>query len=463
MNAPRWRILAVDDDQAQRLFTKTVIEKRWPGALTACGTAQEAMSALLSQSFDALLLDLGLPDMSGTELLSLVAGAHPSMPIIVVSSDDQITTAVHCLRQGAYGYLVKPVTEQGLVDEVEAALLATSNYGEHARLNRHLLDDELEYPEAFAPIVTHSPVMLRIFNYIEAVAPSKRPLLVLGASGTGKELIAAAAHHCSRRSGKLVSVNLAGVDDEHMADTLFGHERGAFSGATDSRAGMIAAAEGGTLFLDEIGDLSAASQVKLLRWLQEDEYYPLGSDSPKRSDVKVILATQQNLRAAVDEGRFRLDLYYRISGHRLELPPLQHRPEDLPALVRHFSALAAKDLGRPAPSYPDSLIPLLAAYPFPGNIRELQAMIMDGVATMDGTQLDLRPIHQAIGMNEGSRAVSNEADLVHFPGQALPTLSQVQELLVDEALRRTDGQQVGAAQLLGISRQALNKRLRNRG
>jgi two-component system nitrogen regulation response regulator GlnG len=318
--------------------------------------------------------------------------------------------------------------------------------------------------EAFAEIVTQDPAMFAIFRYIEAIAPSPQPVLITGETGTGKELVARALHRLSQRPGELVAINLAGLDDALFSDSLFGHARGAYTGADRLREGLLTTAAEGTLFLDEIGDLTIPSQVKLLRLLQDGTYYPLGADQPRQSRARIIVATNADVVPGVAAGSFRKDLYYRLRTHHLQLPPLRSRAGDLPLLVRHFVDAAARVLNKPVPAIPPSLYPLLKTYCFPGNIRELEAMVFDAVTRHKGTVLPLQSFRNAIGVKPSL----NDSELAEpsaawtFPDQ-LPTLNEAEKTLITEALARAEGNQGVAAGILGISRQALNKRLNRRG
>jgi transcriptional regulator with PAS, ATPase and Fis domain len=277
----------------------------------------------------------------------------------------------------------------------------------------------------------------------------------------GKELIARAVHEVSGLRGSFVPVNVAGLDDTMFTDTLFGHRKGAFTGADKPREGMIAQASGGTLFLDEIGDLKEISQVKLLRLLQEREYYAMGSDVSKKSNARILAATNRSLREMVAKGDFRKDLYYRLCTHHVEIPPLRERKEDIPVLLDYFLGKAAVSLNKKKPVLPPQAIPLLANYAFPGNVREIEAMVHDavvrhrsGVLSLDSFRHSMKdgqalePRHSA-DMTQGNCMLSS-----------LPTLKEVETFLVREALRRSDGNQSIAASLLGITRTALNKRLK---
>jgi DNA-binding NtrC family response regulator len=292
-------------------------------------------------------------------------------------------------------------------------------------------------------------------------------VLITGETGTGKELIAQAVHRLSARTGELVTVNVAGLDDNVFADTLFGHTKGAFTGADRPRDGLITSAADGTLFLDEIGDLSGPSQVKLLRLLQDGSYYPLGADRPRQSRARVVVATNYDVAERVKTGAFRKDLYFRLRTHHLHLPPLRSRLEDLPLLVIHFLEKAARSLDKPVPSVPLELYPLLKTYTFPGNVRELEAMVFDAVARQQGNSLSLRGFREAMGGGAGLGEDMTLADtgleaLGKLLPDRLPTLDEAEEWLIQEALRRADGNQGLAAGMLGLSRQALNKRLNRR-
>jgi transcriptional regulator with PAS, ATPase and Fis domain len=330
-------------------------------------------------------------------------------------------------------------------------------------LRSSLMGDGVGHPEAFAPIVTRNNRMQRLFRYVEAIADSGEPVLITGETGTGKELIAQAIHRISGRAGEMISLNTAGLDDNLFSDTLFGHVRGAFTGADREREGLIAKAAGGTLFLDEIGDLKPASQVKLLRLLQAQSYYPIGSDVPRASDARILAATNQPLHRRMDRGKFRQDLYFRLSSHPVELPPLRERLDDLPLLLQHFIEEAAQAMGRPAPRVPGELITLLSLYNFPGNIRELRALVFNALAQhRGGSVLALDSFQQVIQRDRASADQSpppaDTGPALAIPGR-FPTLREADVFLVEEAMRRANHNQGIAAMLLGISRQSLNRRL----
>jgi DNA-binding NtrC family response regulator len=300
--------------------------------------------------------------------------------------------------------------------------------------------------------------MRSIFQYIEAIARSTQPVLITGESGVGKELVAKVVHDLSGRQGEFIPVNVAGLDDNIFADTLFGHKKGAFTGADRARPGLVENARAGTLFLDEIGDLPQASQVKLLRLVQEREYMPIGSDVTRKTDARIIAATNADPAVLGEPERFRSDLYYRLRAHHVHLPPLRQRREDIPLLVDHFLRQACQQRRKPTP--PPELFPLLLNYAFPGNIRELQFLVLDAVSCTNGDVLDIERIrrHVAAHRSDAPAALPGEGPVVQF-GAELPTLKGVCAELVLEAMRRTGGNQAMAAGMLGVSRQALNKRL----
>ena len=380
-----------------------------------------------------------------------------------MTANQEVETAVNCMKEGAFDYLVKPVEESRFVSSVKRALELRSLRRQVDALKHYLISDNLEHGEAFAPIVTVSRKMRALFQYLEAVAGSGEPVLITGETGVGKELLAEAAHRLSGRAGPFIAINLAGLDDTLFSDTLFGHRKGAYSGADSTREGMIARAAKGTLFLDEIGDLKPASQVKLLRLLQERQYYPLGSDVPKISNARILCATNCDLNELIAQERFRSDLYFRLSVHQVEVPALRSRKEDIPVLLRHFVEEAAHSLDKKSPAVPPELLTLLSNYHFPGNIRELRAMVFDTVARhRSGRTLSVKHLYKIIkskqvasGLERPSTMKTAKSDME----ERFLTLKEAEQKHIDDALKRANGNQGIAATLLGISRPALNRRL----
>ncbi|NJD36505.1 MAG: sigma-54-dependent Fis family transcriptional regulator [Betaproteobacteria bacterium] len=460
-------VLLVDDEAQLLQSASIVLRASGISEVLMLDDARKVLPLLASRTVGVIVLDLSMPHISGREILERLAADYPDIPVILMTATNDLETAVRCMQAGASDYLVKPVDGERLVASVRRALEIRALRTELFALKERLLADSPHKPAAFAEIVTQNPAMFAIFRYIEAIASSSpQPVLITGETGTGKELIAKALHRLSGRPGNLVAVNVAGLDDTLFSDTLFGHARGAFTGADRPREGLIASAGDGTLFLDEVGDLSMASQVKLLRLLQDGTYYPIGSDRPQRSRARVVVATHCDVRTDVDRGKFRKDLYFRLRTHHIQLPPLRARLEDLPHLVAHFVEKAAKSLGKPAPSVPLPLYQWLRNYPFPGNIRELEGMVFDAVARCRGTVLPLQSFKEAGSAGNPPLASPEWEHIAAGPAwlpDALPTLKDAEDALMVEALRRADGNQGVAANLLGISRQALNKRLTRRG
>ncbi len=405
-----------------------------------------------------ILLDLAMPGLSGEEALEHLAATHPEVPVIIVTASQDVSTAVQAMRTGAVDYLVKPIDSSQLVAAVSRALETRALREELASVRERLLSRQVEQPGLFSGILTEDPVMLSIFRYVEAIGPSPQPVLITGETGTGKELVARAVHGASGRTGEFVAVNVAGLEDPVFSDTLFGHRKGAFTGAERARSGLLARAAGGTLFLDEIGDLEEPSQIKLLRLLQERTYYPLGADDLHRTDARIVVATHYPVEALLESGRMRRDLYYRLHTHHVHLPPLRERPADLALLATHLVEKAAAALGKPPPALPPEFPLLLRSYEFPGNVRELEALVFDAVARHEGGVLSLAPIRARLGLARSLPAPS-PARRIDLDGDRLPTLKEMERLLLEEALRRSGGNQGIAAEMLGLTRHALNKRL----
>lgn len=460
VNTDSLPVLLVDDECQILRSTSLTLRTAGIANVATISDSREVLDFIKRTSVAAALIDLNMPHISGEELLAHFREHCPEVPVIILTAANEIELAVRCMRAGASDYLVKPVEKTRLVSAVNRAVETRVLHDEISQLRAGLLSRTLKKPEAFAHIITDSDVMQDLFCYIEAISRTQQPVLITGETGTGKELFAKAVHLASGRSGEFVAVTVSGLDDTTFSDTLFGHKKGAFTGAEQKREGLIASAQDGTLFLDEIGDLSIPSQVKLLRLLQEREYYPLGEDQPRISNARIVVATNVELRAALDEGQFRQDLYYRLRPHHVQIPPLRERIEDIPALVEMFVDKAATELQDAPPAVPVALYQLLKVYPFPGNVRELEGMVFDAVARQSGGTLALQSFRQAMGLTAEAPGSQTEAAISSFEQLAhLPTLKEAEDALIREALQRADGNQGVAANLLGITRQALNKRL----
>lgn len=464
---PSLPVLLMDDEEQFLLSASCTLSSAGINNIVECQDSRDVMQLLSKQSFGVIALDMSMPYISGSELLPMIIQDYPDIPVIIITAIDEVETAVECMKTGAFDYLLKPVDDGRIVTCIKRAIEIREVRNENTLLKEYLLSGKLEHPEVFSTIITKNNAMRSIFQYIEAIAETSLPVLITGETGTGKELIARSIHDVSARTGEFVPVNVAGVDDNLFSDTLFGHKRGAFTGADRDRKGLIEQASGGTLFLDEIGDLNIESQVKLLRLLQEGKYYPVGSDIAKLTDARFIVATNQDIGSMQETGRFRKDLYYRLQTHHIHILPLRDRRDDIPLLAEHFLKKAARTLGKKRPTPPRELFTLLGTYYFPGNIRELEGMIFDAVSRHKSGTLSMEnfkekitlksPDHQTIQVSE-SEFIQTEDERIVFTHQ-LPTLKEIEQMLIAEAMKRSNGNQTIAAQLLGLTRKALNNRL----
>jgi DNA-binding NtrC family response regulator len=447
-------ILVVDDEESALRAARRALRVHGYEHVLTCSDPRETLAMLKEHRVELLLLDLLMPHMNGEEVLTEVAQRHPQLPVIVITAEQDVRTAVRCMKLGASDYLLKPVGAEQLAETVERVLEQNALRWENRRLREQFFAEKLEHRDCFDEILTEDPGMLRVFGYIEAISRGSHPVLITGATGTGKELVARALHRVSGREGEFVAVNVAGLDDAMFSDTIFGHTPGAYTGATGKRAGMIERAGTGTLFLDEIGDLAEASQVKLLRLLQEGEYYALGSDTPGRLRARVVAATH------ADPSGFRQDLYYRLRSYHVQIPPLRERLGDLPLLVEHFLGLASDDLGKPKPTVPSELYLYLANFNFPGNVRELRSMVFDAVARHEQGVMSLASFLELMGMTEDAEPAATGADEVGlaFP-YPMPSLKQIDESAIAEALARVQGNQSAAARMLSVSRPTIARYL----
>ncbi len=465
-NAASPSILIVDDDLVASELYVTILGAYDMTNTLVCEDSRQVMEVLRGNQVSVLLLDLNMPYVSGQELLPEIIAGFPEIPVIVLTGEDRVDTAVECMKIGAFDYMTKPVDENRLITAVNHALKIRELQDEVHILSTGDGLHKLKNPDAFDEIVSVSPQMKKLFRYMEAVAESPKAVLITGESGTGKELVARVIHRLSRKSGTFVPVNVSGLDDTMFSDTLFGHRRGAFTGADANRPGLIEQAAGGTLFLDEIGDMEMGPQVKLLRLLQEREYYPLGVDLPQRSNARIIAATNADLNGRQREGRFRKDLYYRLMAHHVHLPPLRQRTEDVPALVNHFLDETAATLNKKRPTVPKELYTLLVNYHFPGNIRELQSMIYDAMSRHEGGILSLSVFRNYIAeqsdsnSSDGSGFQLGAEQPLAWSGR-FPTLKEVEDFLVAEALEKSSGNQSIAARMLGVAQSTLSRKLKN--
>jgi len=454
-------IVLVDDEPAILFGLTLMLRQAGFDNVHSIHESSKVLSALTEIEAGVVVLDLQMPDVSGKELLGEISALYPDLPVIILTAANDLDTAIDCMKKGAFDYQLKPTDPERFIATIRKALEMSSLRREVFLLRENLLSGNVRNEAAFAAIKTCNDRMKALFGYLEVVGPTEQPVLITGETGVGKELVARALHELSGRSGAFMAVNSAGLDDHMFADTLFGHKKGAFTGADQPREGMIVRAAGGTLFLDEIGDLSLTSQVKLLRLLQEGEFYPLGSDVAVKNRARIIVATNCGLEGMIAAGSFRKDLYYRLSAHKANVPPLRQRSEDILLLLETFIDEAAAVLQKKKPAFPPELLSYLRNYHFPGNVRELRAMVFDAVTRHQGRMLSMAAFREATGkeclpVTAGDCCADDE--FLNLSGR-FPTLKELEQSLITAAVRRSDGNQRVAAELLGISRQALNQRL----
>ncbi len=457
-------VVIVDDEPQILLSALTLLRTAGMGNVVTMGNGLELMPFLESHDAGVVVLDISMPHISGCDLLAGINRDYPHIPVIFMTAMNDLETAVYCMKSGAFDYLLKPVEKSRFLTSITRALEMRVLQSELLSLKDRLLTDELHNASAFSSIITRSKKMRAIFQYVEVISGTRQPVLITGETGVGKELIARAVHVASGLRGSFVPVNIGGLDDTMFSDSLFGHRKGAYTGADEAREGMIAQAAGGSLLLDEIGDLAESSQVKLLRLIQERTYYPLGSDIPRQSDARVLVATNRDVQQLIMSGKFRKDLYYRLRAHHIHIPPLRERLEDVPLLLHHFLEKSSVLLERKKPAFPPELITLLSNYNFPGNVRELEMMVFDATARCMGGIISMESFRRIISRDDLASPkpfteASSPKTVWDLQSDVLPTLKEAEELLIAESLRRSNGNQGIAATLLGITRQALNKRL----
>lgn len=449
-------ILIIDDELQVCNSIKGVLESRGIGPVHICTDSREALEAINTVRPSMILLDLTMPFKTGMEVLEVTKDRFPEIPVIVITGVNEIETAMECIRLGARDYLVKAIENQKLLTAVGRVLEIEALKNAAEVVKERFLSNTLEHPGEFTNVITQSHKMTSIFLYLEAVAPSNQPVLIRGETGTGKEEVAAIIHRISGRNGEFINVNVAGLDDTIFSDTLFGHRKGAYTGADGNRLGLISSAGVGTLFLDEIGELSPPSQIKLLRLLESGEYYPLGSDVVRRSECRIVAATNKALETMMEDGQFRRDLYYRLKIHEVVIPPLHNRREDIPLLVSHFVKMACSEMKRPQMKIPLDIYRSLNSREYPGNIRELKGLIFDAVSMCRDNVFTLPSSQWPLDSESPEPELPDEKML--YP-TVLPTLKEAAGDLIEEALNRSGGNISVAAGYLGITQSALSQRL----
>lgn len=453
-------ILIVDDDAGFLASIRRMLIANDCTNVLVLNDSRKVMSELDRGGISVVLLDWIMPHVTGAELLEQITSMYPNVPVIIMTAVTDSETVVRCIRQGAYDYINKPIDENRLLSCLRKAIQVSAYEERIQHLTAYLQGAPLARPEIFSDIITCSPKMQGVLKTIESVAPASSPIMITGETGVGKELIARAIHRASNLTGKFISVNVASLDNEMFSDTLFGHVKGAYTGASEARDGLVSQASGGTLFFDEIGDLGHESQIKLLRLLQEQEYFRIGSDVVHKCKARIVAASNCNFEEMRAKGRFRQDLYFRVCGYQVNIPPLRERPEDIPLLVEYYVDKAAKELGKKPPNIPQVTREALQEHVFVGNVRELINMVRQAVTLTNSTSLsvaDFPGLTEASGNN--LRIIKDRFYRLQATFEKFPSFDEVERLVVEEALHATGGSRVDAARLLGISRTTLLKKL----
>ena len=448
----------IDDDRSIRwVFEKALTRENI--VFRAFASAREAMAALENEAPQVIVSDIRMPGESGLELLQMAKARHPSLPVIIMTAYSDLESAVTAFQGGAYEYLPKPFDVDHAVE-----------------LIRRAMDESVrqtttgEVIESVPEILGQAPAMQEVFRAIGRLAQSHATVMITGESGTGKELVASALHRHSPRAGRpFIAINTAAIPKELLESELFGHERGAFTGAQNMRRGRFEQAEGGTLFLDEIGDMPQELQTRLLRVLSDGNFYRVGGHQPIKASVRVIAATHQDLEARVKQGLFREDLFHRLNVIRLRLPALRERREDIPLLARYFLQKSARDLGVEAKRLSDATLKYIAIQDLPGNVRQLENLchwltVMAPAATIEVKDLppEMRAESAGASAEDWIAALGREAELRLHRGETgiMDELTrQFEKVLILKALAQTGGRRIEAAQLLGLGRNTLTRKI----
>jgi DNA-binding NtrC family response regulator len=446
-------VLVIDDEPVLQDVLKTLLEGNGFDYHPAI-TARDGLRLLREEEIDVVLLDLMLPDRSGLELLPEIKSHDPHLPVVVITAYSSIETAIEAMREGAFHYVPKPFKNEEVLHLVRRATERRRLQVENLLLRSRL--------EGMGEIVGTSRRMQEVYELIRRAAPARSNILIAGESGTGKELAARAIHRLSpRREGPFVPVHTSAIPSELLESTLFGHVKGAFTGAVQSRKGLFEAAHQGTLFLDEVGTVSLETQTKLLRVIQEREIRRVGGVEAKAIDVRLLAATNVDLWQEVERGRFREDLYYRLNVITIEMPPLRDRREDIPLLAAHFLGIYAEENNRQVEGFTPQAMDALSDYAWPGNVRELQNAVERAVVLCRANTIELEELPQAARGESPNRFSAEE-----IPAEGIDfrkAVAAYQSHLIREALRRSDGVQRQAARILQLSPTTLNEMVHRLG
>ncbi|HLB25741.1 MAG TPA: sigma-54 dependent transcriptional regulator [Nitrospirota bacterium] len=452
---PGEKILVVDDEPGMRsLLSKVLIKGGY--FVNAFEAGEEALQTLSEEEYDLAILDIEMPGMNGIELLKRIKQKDPSLSVVMITAYGSLQSAVEAMRQGAYDYLSKPFEMEEIKLVVEKALERERLIKENRELHR-----ELEEQYRFTGIIGRSPKMEEVYELVSRVAGTNASVLIQGESGTGKELVARSIHYNSRRKGKpLVILNCAALAEGVLESELFGHEKGAFTGAIKKKAGRFELAHEGTLFLDEIGEIPVTTQLKLLRVLQEHEFERVGGEKTIKVDVRIIAATNKDLMAMVREGRFREDLYYRLNVVTINIPPLRERRDDVAELAQFFLKKFSAETGKHIAAIDPVAMEMLSRYDWPGNVRELENIIERAVVLEKGDTVTPASLPLTLRFEEEGHG---EARLTAGTGTLTDVLEDLERQLIVKALKDCGGSQTAAAASLGLKRSTLRYKLEKYG
>jgi len=452
------RLLVIDDDVAVLNYFMLLLAQCQKYETVTLSDSSKAFETIDSGAFDAILLDMDMPVVHGREILKYVKQNHPEIEVIAITGVDDVQLAVDSMKGGAYDYLCKPVDENRLLTTLNRALERSRLRIEISRLRDRASLDGLRHKEAFEAIITQNRGFLRILQRIEQIAESDNYVLIWGESGTGKELVARAIHQISRRRSRpFIAVNAGAFASELFSSEFFGHERGAFTGAVQSKSGFFEKADGGTLFLDEIGELELPVQSKLLRVLQEGEYFRVGSTEKRGADVRIVASTNKDLADEIEKGRFRRDLFHRLNICSAYLPPLRERGGDVELLANFFLEQNAGASGKSITLIESEVLELLELYDYPGNVRELKNIIAEAAVVETGCALTRRSLPRYL-----LDAVSKSA-VPPIPAGEKKSLAEIEAEHIRRILELTGGNRTASAQILGVSRVGLLAKMKRYG
>ena len=441
-------ILIVDDEKNIRNGLAMAMELEGYESLTAEDGAS-AWALMGKKDVDLVITDLRMPNLSGEQLLQKITGAYPRLPVIILTGHGTIETAVDAMRRGAIDFFTKPVELDRLSLVVKKALSTTDLYAEHERLKAEVAT--LKARNRYDRIVGKSQKMVSLMEVVTQVAPTRASVLITGESGVGKELVADAIHELGNRSkGPFVKVHCAALSESLLESELFGHEKGSFTGAIAQKKGRFELADGGTIFLDEIGEINSATQVKLLRVLQEKEFERVGGEKPVSVDVRVVCATNRDLLKEIEKGTFREDLYYRLNVVHLEVPPLRDRKDDIPLLMTSFLTQFNQENEKSLEGFSNGAKKALLSYEWPGNIRELRNSIESAVVLSRSSMIEVEDLPPSVRLSDSSAQLSLDVGI---------TLAEAEKKLIMSTLVMCGGNKTRAAEVLGIGRKTLHRKL----